>query len=632
MNNEQIITKAQQSIIDAESIVAKMNEIIALANEQPVPPVIVVPPTIPAPTPEPLPTGSLVGVVDITSFGIKPIDSQIWGYTFGDTLSSRITVTTAENMTYYVMYFPNTGAIQYNNILTNGQPTTFQVDKAGVYILKVNNKSYIFEPASSVITAEILDKYDLRNCEIYIPSGTYIHFQGHGINTLFFSNVPQNIFGTDKTTLIGVSTDDAGIPFIDSKLESLNLFNIKPWSGTIMQSRPYEIKNVTLNFKSLSVTSTYVIITEYDSADVLIDGLTVNAPTCYTGVWVERAKNVEIKNCRFNLGSASHGIRINDFTGGCVVDNNFVENCTTGILVATQRTRLLKNIKITRNTVERCTEESVSIDSFGNNVDLVPVIVSSYVWNVNDWTVNGNVVGRMVDLQNLYFVTPSPTGYDNMVVDASFVKDATQYLFLVKSGKLEFTNSLIEKYETINYNGKSTLRLYLKANFDKSMLSNGDEISLLTGAYNCEISGNIVRGAIPPTSQPGHGISLWGGGYYCKIDGNVVDGCKQGLNVAGFGSFGVTNPDYFNYAIGNTVINNTFNNCSTAFEIRNWFGNRFGFANRFNSNNVFGGRFQVDTQKGFMMTQNILVNCSGSVANDGTSIIEGNLLQNSIIK
>jgi hypothetical protein len=324
---------------------------------------------------------------------------------------------------------------------------------------------------------------------------------------------------------------------------------------------------------------------------------------------------------------------VNDFVGSCIIEDNNVDKSTTGILVATQRKRLLKNVSIQRNNVANCTEESISIDAFGNNTSLVPVITKSKIKTVSDWVINSRIVGKVVDLKYLNFVETTPSGYGNSIVNADFVGDPTEYLFLIDSGELEHTNSLIENYEVINYNdgvngSNTTLRLYIKANFDKSKIREDDEIALLTGAYNCNISDNIVSGAIPASGQPGHGISLWGGGYYCKIKDNVVDGCKQGLNVAGFGSFGLTNPEYFNYAIGNNIDGNTFNNCLIPFEIKNFYGSGKGYANKFNNNNALGGKFEIDSQELFQFNNNILVNCIGKIDGVVSGSSSGNILSN----
>ncbi|PRY90634.1 hypothetical protein [Mongoliibacter ruber] len=661
-NKERIIQNAETIRVDADTIVNLANDItsrlktlkelvdnIETHSKQPEPNPAVIPVPISQSVPvqashsnpEPNPHSSLqptseglAGTIDITSLGARSIDSQVHGYTFKDTYHSRIVIENSNEKVYYILYPTEKGDVTYNNILTNGQPTTFSIQSISPHILKNNNGSFVLENAIGFISADDLNKYNLCGCEVLVPNGTFIHLQGHGLNTLFFDQQPLKIKGSGNSVLIGVSTNPDIIASIDSKLENLTLHNIIPSTGSRHLDRDFYLKNVELNFKTITTSSTYLINVNHSKSNIYCHGVKINADSVYCGIWVGTANNVEIQYCDMNIESSSHPIRVNDFIGACDVSKNKVKNGTTGIQVATQRRKLLRNVKIRDNEVKNCTEESISIDAFGNNLGLFPVIARTKIENVRDWMKGDFVVGRIIDLQQLIFVQQKDNGggFEHRTINADQIDDPKNFLFLIESGALELTTSLIERSEVINFEGRTTYRLFLKASLDKSKLSKGTEVALFTGAYNCDISGNIVYGAIPASGQPGHGISLWGASFYCNVENNTVDGCKHGMHLAGFGSFGVTNPEFFNYAIGNNIYKNNFNNCERPFDIRNFYGSRFGFANRFNYNNCMGGKFEINTQKMFQFTGNNLVNCEGNIVNVGPGILDKNILLNSIIK
>jgi len=587
-------SKADASAITvlAQDVISNMDAVLKLVhdlepNPEPIPP-----------QPEPIPKD----VVNIQSFGIKPIDEQINGYEFKDVYHNGITIRNSNEKVFYLIFATQTGEKTFENILTNDNPTTFNFKDTGAYILKNDNGQFKLEIAKSWISEDKFNGYDFSKSVIYIPSGTYIHFQGHGINTLFFAerNQPLLIKGGNNTTLLGISNNpDREIPRIDCKLDSIKLHNIIPSTGTRTRNRDIYLNNVELNFGSITLTSTYIILKD-GNGYLFANNLKMKCNEIYTGVWVEKASNVIIVDSEIDVKHSSHPIRINSCDNSCTVFKTKVNNSTTGIQIATQRRQLIKNAVIANCEVSGCTEESISIDSFGNNTSLVPVIAKAKVFDAEYWIEHGFKLGSIITLDGLMFVEGNPTdGYKHKSVSPEFVGDCSKYLFVIEGGQLAYQYTEIADYAIED--GK--IVLYINQFYDAIDLI-GEEIGLHTGALNCVIQGNTVKDARPKTSQPGHAVSLWGASYGCQVLDNKIDNCKQGIHVAGFGSFGLTEPDFFNYTIGNVVDGNKIQRCDESFAFRSFYGNRDGFQNRFTKNNVKGGTYETKNQKLFIFENN----------------------------
>lgn len=613
MKSKQIVETATRSKQEsdliknlAENIKSEMDLIIQYANETEPP---TEPPVEPEPIPNPPDDNTLTGTIDIRSLGILPIDEQVVGYTYKDSLNDAVTVSNSNEKVYYVLWAKETGNVTFSNILTDGNPTTFNLTELGAYILKNNNGSFSVEKAKGVIHQDLLEQYDFSQCTLYIPTGTYIHFQGHGINTLFFfdRNRPKLIKGGKDTKLLGVTSDPWRMANIDCKLKDIKLFNILPSTGTRDKDRDSYYDNVELNYGSITNGGSYILMNESKKANFYAEDLKIICKDIYTGIWIEDANNVVILNSKIETESSSHPIRVNAFENLCLILNNDIDgHNVTGIQFATQRRQLMRGAFVIGNKVNGSTEESISLDSFGNNTTLVPVITKSVVESVEDWSEEGFTLGRVVTLKDHKFVELNDPnnvslGYRHRNVDVSFVGDATKFLFVIESGKLEYQYCEISKSEVVN--GK--LKVYLNKYYSPEDLLNA-EIGLHTGCLNFIIEGNTVTNARPETTQPGHGISLWGSTYGCKVLNNTVDNCKQGIHVAGFGSFGVTNPDFFNHSIGNIVDGNLITNCDESYAFDSLYGERKGFRNKFTNNKIKGGTHRVNNQLLFEKENNII--------------------------
>ncbi|EIM74844.1 hypothetical protein A3SI_14951 [Nitritalea halalkaliphila LW7] len=547
--------------------------------------------------------------VSIHTFGIRPIDSQIQGYRFVDTFYSELEIRPQSSKCFYLLWAEQTGEVYYPTILTNGQGTHFRISRTGPHLLKDHGGSFSVEPVSSYLSEEMFKGFDFRGKEVFFPRGTYVHVQAGGVNTLFYfeKNQPERIKGAGEsaTTLLGMTNKPAReLPAIHCRLEDISCHNIVPTAGSLRRFESVYIQRVSLHYHSITQSSSYLLYIMDEGADVFIENLTLRCQAIYAGIWVERANDVHIAHSTLATASASHPIRINSYRGRCLIDSNTVSGANiTGILIATQRRALIRGAEIVHNTVSGCAEESISIDSFGNNVGLVPVICKSYVQKVAPWRVDGVLKGTCVYCGDLFFVEPKKQGggYQHRVVDVDFIGSIKGLLFVVESGNLAYQYAEIRDFAPAG----QSICLYLSETYTAEELE-GAEIGVHTGAINCTIAGNEVRDTQPNANQPGHAISLWGASYGNAVLNNRIDNCRQGIHVAGFGSFGLQRPDFFNHAIQNMVEGNVITNCKESFAIRTFYGSKKGYGNRFNNNHIRGGTFEIKHQLEFEMLGNVL--------------------------
>ncbi|MGY6560294.1 MAG: hypothetical protein ACXIT9_13530 [Nitritalea sp.] len=553
--------------------------------------------------------------ISIHTFGIRPIDAQVQGYRFVDTFHSELEIQPQSTKSYYLLWAEKTGDVSYPTILTKGQPTQFRFTRTGPHLLKDDGGSFRVEPVASYVSEEMFKGFDFRGKEVFFPKGTYVHVQTGGVNTLFYfeKNQPALIKGAgeSETILLGMTqAPSRDLPAIHCRLEDLSCHNIVPLAGSLRRFESVFINRVSLHYHRMTQSSSYLLFIMDEAADVYIEKLTLRCMAIYAGIWIERANQVHIAHSTFEIGSSSHPIRINSFRGSCRIDNNTVRGANiTGILIATQRRALIRGAEITHNIVTGCAEESISIDSFGNNVGLVPVICKSYVKKVEPWLVDGKPQGTCVFCEDLVFVEPKKQGggYQHRIVDSEFIGDIRGLLFVIESGNLAYQYTEIMDFAP---EGQS-ICLFLTETYTAEDLL-GAEIGVHTGAIDCIIAGNEVRDTQPNANQPGHAISLWGASYGNAVLNNRVDNCRQGIHVAAFGSFGLQRPDFFNHAIQNTVEGNVVTNCKESFAIRTFYGAKKGSGNRFNNNLIRGGTFEIKHQQEFEMLGNVLEDTRGT--------------------
>ncbi|UZD22573.1 hypothetical protein PBT90_03960 [Algoriphagus halophytocola] len=529
--------------------------------------------------------------VNIQKYGIQPIDSQLEGLEFKGCFNPETKRLTEDG--YWVGY------------------------DTEVFIIKIKNGVQTKEPVMSVIGSEEFNKLDLSEIDLYIPKGTYILLQGHGMNALWYQKA-KSISG--EGTLIGINSHNNSIfNKINTKVEGLTLKNI------IIDSSPNKdenqlLKNLTIHLNPLERSRNPITVDSLNSTIVAEDVTIDTEADLRAGFYIDHAKKVSIKNSIIKANYADNGIRVSRVLETCeLIGNTSGKGFNTAFQASANREALSIGYKFDRNTVNEVLEEGAGFDSYANSMNLIPVISKFYISSaskVND--------GVLVEIDSLYFINEIIPGkkYQNKKVDADFVGDPRNYLLVLDNEYKDFKIISSEPF-----NDGNSLKILIEGDY---IPSKGTEGSLVTGFYKCSISENWINGVVPKTNQPGHALSLWGGGFYNVIKGNTVNGGRSGLNMASLGAFGVESPDYFCHAIGNIIEKNKIHKTQNAFRITSEYSRRKGYANQFIDNEIYEGEFLINNQLEFQMRGNILSGTIGLIENvEGT--MEGGQLIDSII-
>lgn len=465
---------------------------------------------------------------------------------------------------YWVLGSRTKGNIVLQNVLYRGTPITIECNDNTVYLISVKSteaqysvtefKKHIGNPFWSSVT---FSGY------LFLSYGTYIDF-GRG-SLSYERNIPRGIVGIskEKTKIICIHVN--GYESTDSKslvraiIKNVSLYNAYPDVRNISSVRiedcRYELdENSTtgssyiLNFSSEKSGSIIVKNTEFIAHGNVYVFMYINAHT------------IEINGCTFKAKYVSHPIRINESLGSCYIVGNKIENGKTGIFVGASKLSLIKNVIIESNVVKGVFEESISLDCFGNNLALCPVIAKSYI---DTFEVDENERTTTINLKYIYYVEAEGRAYRVSIKDADYF-DPSIYLFIICVGEHKYSIFDTIYAEKINYIGesgnKTTYKIKVKGYLPN--LKNNDEVGFYSGFFNCVVRNNIIEGAGNNKMAPGHGISLWGGSYCCSIEGNSILGCNTGIQMCGINSFGIYSPSFYNYTLYNTVKNNVIRDCS----------------------------------------------------------------------
>lgn len=470
---------------------------------------------------------------------------------------------------YWVLGAKTRGTKVISNMLYNGSPITIECKDQTVYLISIgaSGSNYSVTELTKFIGnsfwCTVLFKGGLS-----LSTGTYICF---GYNSLSYSeNIPNSVTGVSKKTtkIIFIHPEGYESKFhtsgVRAIIRNISCYNAYPDTRHISS---INIDNCIFEFDEYATKQSDYILNFSNGQDgsIVVKSTDFIAHgAVYTFLYLN-SRYIEIEGCLFKARSSSHPVRINEALGYCFVKGNKVINGKTGIFVGSTRLSLIKNIVIESNTVTGCNEESISLDCFGNNTALCPVIAKSYI---DTFETDESERTTTINLKYLYYVEKADRGYRAVIEEASFF-DPLKFLFIICNGEHKYSIFEPISAEQIYYTGESgsrtTYRIKLKGYLPN--LQNNDEVGFYSGFYNCVIRNNVVNNAGNNKDVPGHGISIWGGGYCCKIEGNVLYSCNNGIQMNGFCSFGVYEPAMFNYSLFNTIRNNIISDCKTALKL-----------------------------------------------------------------
>ncbi|GMQ31621.1 hypothetical protein [Algoriphagus confluentis] len=530
---------------------------------------------------------------NILDLGVAPIDSQI------------------EGLRYRGCYYPGQAEPK-----GDGYWITFD---QSVKIIKVKHGIKSVEPAKSYIGQPDFLTKDLSKTNLFIPDGTYLLYQANGVNPLWYQQFAM-LFGSG--TLIGIKNDSTpGFNKIVSKVHGIKLINILI-DNVPSSSRDQIFEQVSFHLGALEKSRNPITLDHLDASLEVKDLQIHSDANLRAGIFIEKAKNVEINGAHIEAAYADNGVRISQVLEKCIIQGVTTgKGFNTGIQASSNRKSISKGLQLIDNQIIDVIEEGLGYDSYANNLGLLPVICKSYVSKAQK---HGNEY--QVELDSLWFIEQQAGGgYGEKRVQADFVGDPTRFLLVVESGPFEYFYSEISSFET--FNSGQSLKLGLKSK--KLDLAPGTEVALVSGFYQCTISGSKIKGLPNNQGKPGHGLSLWGGGFDNLISDNVVTGGNSGLNLVGLGAFGVNG--YFCHSIGNKVINNEFNGCEIAFHIKTEYSHKYGFEQVFSDNKTSGGTFLINKQRNFTMKGNVLKENRGLIE-DVSGVFEGGRLVDTVIE
>jgi hypothetical protein len=478
---------------------------------------------------------------------------------------SPIELTEYQN-SYWVLGIKTGGTKEFSNILYNGSPISIECKDSTVYLISIGDSGseYSVTEFPNCIGNSFW-KTVLFKGSLYLSAGTYICF---GLNALSYdTNIPNGIIGESKnsTKIIGIHVngyDSSELTYPARAIaKNISFYNMIPEVRNISS---IDIENCRYEFdENATKSSSYILnFSDPQKGSVIIKNTEFIAHgNVYVFLYLS-ANYIEIDGNTFKTKWASHPIRINEASGYCCIRGNYVENGTTGIFLGSTRNSIIKNVVIESNVVKGCNEESISLDCFGNNTGLCPVISKSYI---DSFETDENTRITTISLKYLYYVETAESGYSASIKDADFL-DPMNYLFIICNGDHKYSIFEPISVERIDYTGDSGLKTTYKISV-KGYLPNlqpNDEVGFYSGFYNCTIRNNVIESAGNTKSNPGHGVSLWGGGYCCKIEGNSIIGCNNGIQMNGFNSFGVYEPAMFNYSLYNTIKGNIIRDCTNS--------------------------------------------------------------------
>lgn len=357
---------------------------------------------------------------------------------------------------------------------------------------------------------------------------------------------------------------------------------------------------IIINYPSFNNGSEYLFRRKHldDKAHITFRNVKVNVQKTYVCFWA--GSNTIIENCEFT-GQATHVIRL-DGVENCIVQNNYIygNNCTTGIFFGSNRDKISRNVNIKNNFVSGCTEECISMDSFGNNADLYPNLAQ------------GNISSAYLDEKGLLVVevynliTPASSAESKEVDIPTLItkKDDVIFYFGRDTGIDGQYFSILSMEEL-----EGTCKVILKTkgiSTDKILTGDSTIIGFLTGFLDCNIDSNIIENSygINDTAINAAAISLWLNIFGVNIINNRIIGTSRGIMVSG-GS-GLTGT--YLYASNNLIANNKISGCkSNAIEVENGYGGIFNYNNSVVNNTIaYCGGLSLKGQRNLLFTNNMI--------------------------
>ena len=327
----------------------------------------------------------------------------------------------------------------------------------------------------------------------------------------------------------------------------------------------------------------------YSKCDFVYDSMYIVLHSYWCGV-----DTFIVNNCTFHGIRAVHPIRV-DKSDYFDISYNTVDNGVTGIFCGSTRENILDGGKITHNIVYGQSEEGISLDGFGNNTGLCPVICQGAVTAATN---DGN--GRIIISNDFYLrqgIHPNDTTAPTDIADRS---DWTTFYYSFVDSTLAGRYYKIYAFDTTH----KTLTIDTIA--PAAIVPIGCTGTVDAGFFNIEIAYNTVHDVWGADSTYGTAFSLWLNNFNINLHHNTVYNCANGLNSAG----GLMLNLYVLKSWRANIHDNTFTNCTGGYGINfnSFYTNAYKqYDNILKDNTFTNSTVVINNQVNFTNTGNIIL-------------------------
>ena len=389
---------------------------------------------------------------------------------------------------------------------------------------------------NTILIDKLIDKAKSQHANLYFPTGTYIYSK-NGMNAQ-----GVRFIGESKETTILKETSLKRVHNMDGG-ENMAFRNFDISDNGTSKSRIF--KNCKFEI-SLPVKDDYVLIDNGKSSsniDVVFTNCDFLFPRIWVGLYIRQYNSVLVQNCTFN-GDAWHNIRLDEpylVDAKVNILDNTLTGGTTGIFIAPSRNISMKGGLIQGNKLFNQKEESIAMDGFGNDPNMIPVIANGLLSKAAN-----DKMGRLVISMD------SMTYLNGAASPVSLRSNWTNFFFSFGEGSgLEGTIVRIKDFDT------KANTLTLDTTLQASKVNKGGDAGVQGGFFNWTVRNNSITGTLGANKTYGTAISIYLNVFGIIVENNTVTNCAHGLNLAG----GIMLNSYRSLAYNNVIRNNRFIDC-----------------------------------------------------------------------
>lgn len=395
------------------------------------------------------------------------------------------------------------------------------------------------------------------------------------------------------------------------------------YGGTNVDGREHEttFENVKLKFTK-PVSGGYIVFALSNGFNLNIKNLVIEQEGCdmntYAGVWIGGAVNLNVKGLK--VGSQITKPFVAEGAANIYLNQVHTIGGQTGIFFGANKNRPLDGAIVENCIAEGATEECLSFDTYGNNVDKNPVIAELSIKNaviekVGNSSYYHNRLKVYCDARKIIGSHPNESyqAY-SFSGDEEYLKQF--YVYFSQLAGESFAGTVAKIIEVSeDENGQylllntqldpSKLTILEDTSINGSNNSNYQVASIVSGFFNITVKNNIVR-------EGKHtGLALYQSIFNCLIDGNKIENCKNGSYIyAGR----VLAKYVWNPVCGNIIVNNKFEGGDDkAFKFISY-GSILSYNNIFSNNIILNSKgVSINKQRNLLYNANLVIGDESSI-------------------